>query len=676
MATQNPPLLPERGRISLAIPRHPERRVLIVEPKKASTEKLEKALKDAGHQPVFLTNVEQALAYIQKNQVAVILTDLFLPHRSGLKLLRESNRIAPQTAVIITATDPSVETAVAALRGGAADYLVNPLPPEALCQAIERVMSRPNRVETNDTPSELIEELETLRAASELFLKNLSQEEVLSIIGDRALKMSQVDYCEIYTTHPDGKAYISAVQLPSDHDFSAEVKNTAHGLAIQAIKKQENLVLSHAQTNLAEMPTWLAFPLKVGGSIVGALCLGQRQYRSFSPSIIKLLSIFADQASIAISNAYLFEDLTQAYSNLSRSRTEILESRNTLQTLFDGITDGLYIIDQNLNVIMINQAEINHLQQPGEQILGQTLEALGWAEAAPAFLQLIQQTFQSRQKADWMPADPNPSPLIHNREMHLYPIISPQEDVQQVIILAQDVASQKKLQASLFQSANLAAVGQLATSVAHEINNPLTIALTNAQLAMVELEPSDEIYEMTEDIYYACNRIKDIVNNLVDFSNQDIYQFEPVNLIETIEDTLLLIGHPLRKAKIEVERIYRHTPTITASRSHLKMAWMNLLLNACEAIKATEKPGRITISTTQTAPDQVTVSIEDTGMGISDPHIEHIFTPFFTTKPVGQALGLGLFTTRTIIEKHHGAISLQNTPRRTVFTIILPDDGE
>lgn len=336
------------------------------------------------------------------------------------------------------------------------------------------------------------------------------------------------------------------------------------------------------------------------------------------------------------------------------------------------MTDGLYIIDQHLKILAVNQAEANHLQQPVEQIIGRSFAGLGWQEAAPEFVDLIHETFKSAQKADWMPPELAKAPLIHNREMHLYPIVSPQGQVQQLIILAQDVTSQKKLQASLFQSANLAAVGQLATSVAHEINNPLTIALTNTQISMVELDPTDELYGFTEDVYYACNRIKDIVNNLVDFSNQAVYQFEEVNLIETIEDTLALIGHPLRRAKIDIKRAYDITPTVIASRSHLKMAWMNLLLNACESISATKRPGRIIISTTIPDSDLIEISITDNGPGIAEQHAKNIFNPFFTTKPIGQALGLGLFTAKTIIEKHKGAICFQSEPGTTTFSTTLP----
>jgi signal transduction histidine kinase len=242
-------------------------------------------------------------------------------------------------------------------------------------------------------------------------------------------------------------------------------------------------------------------------------------------------------------------------------------------------------------------------------------------------------------------------------------------------VLALDTTGQKQLQASLFQSASLTAIGQLATSIAHEVNNPLTIALTNTQLIMMNLKPGDPSYEMIEDIHYACNRIGNIVANLVDFSNQAVYEFSPVNLIETIEDTLIFIAHPLREAGIEIERAYNETPTITASRNHLKTIWINLLRNACEAIKVGRKPGKISIDIHLEKPDWVIVEISDTGIGIARKHTKSIFTPFFSTKPASHSVGLGLFTTRTIVDKHQGRISFTSKPGHTIFTVALPERG-
>ncbi|MFQ5577579.1 MAG: ATP-binding protein, partial [Anaerolineae bacterium] len=530
---------------------------------------------------------------------------------------------------------------------------------------------------TMDNPNavQYIDELETLRIAGRLFLNNLSQEEVLSITSEHALQISQATYCEIFIRHPNGKDFISTVHHPKTGAVSAAVKEKSHTLVIQAIQKQQSIILDQPEVESPLLKSWLIFPFNVLGNIVGALCLGHHTANAFSSPTVKLLSVFVDQASIAISNAQLFEDLTEAYSKLSQSRAQILESSNTLQALFEGISDGLYIIDHQLNIITVNRAEITRLKQPREAILTQTFAGLGWQDAAPEFIDLIRQTFSTGHKAHWIPPATGNNPLLKNREMHLYPIVTPSEAVQQVIVLAQDMAEQRRLQASLFQSANLAAIGQLATSVAHEINNPLTIALTNTQLLMMELDKSHPGYELVEDIFASNTRIKTIVANLVDLSNQDIYRFERLNLIETIEDALSLIAHPVRQAKVTIEREYLCAPAIVGSRSHLKLAWMNLFLNARDAIVAANRRGTITINVRQTDPAHVTVAITDDGIGIRAEHLNDIFRPFFTTKPFGTSTGLGLFTTHAIIERHRGRIECNCVAGATSFFVTLPNSG-
>ena len=666
---------PTSGTESLVLPQsvlhYPDKLVLIIEPQPSTCSQIETALQDTGYHTLAVGNCEEALAYFNRAQIDLVITDLFTSEQDSFKLLAFVKENHPNTAVIFTTNQGSVETSVAAFRQGVADYLVKPVTPFELRQSVERALIQKTDALNEELPNPL-DELETLRAGIELFLNNLSQKEVLSITGSRSLQMSKADYCEIFTTHPDGKAFVSTIRLPGVETFHLDIYERSRQLASEAIRRQSRLIINKPENRPALFASWLVLPFKVSGNIIGALCLAHRYIRAFSPELIKLLSIFVDQASIAISNAQLFEDLTGAYNKLSQSRAEILESKNTLQTLFDGITDGLYIIDRELNIIMVNQAESQRLRMPMHTVLRRQFNELGWQQAAPKFIEQIRNTFDTGQKSHWIPPELNQSSLVYNREMHLYPIVSSQTTVQQVIILAQDVGAQKQLQASLFQSANLAAVGQLATGVAHEINNPLTIALTNTQLSMTELEPEDELYEVLEDTYYACNRIKDIVANLVDLSNQDVYQFGHVNLIETIEETLTLLGHSLRSAQIEVERIYHHSPVITASRSHMKMAWMNLLRNAYDAIIATNKPGKITITITQNQADQVQVSITDTGVGIPEEYKRTIFSPFFTTKPVGQGVGLGLFTVRTIIEEHEGTLGFESIPGNTCFSTRLP----
>ncbi|RME50662.1 MAG: GAF domain-containing protein, partial [Caldilineae bacterium] len=300
-----------------------------------------------------------------------------------------------------------------------------------------------------------MDELETLRVSTELFLKNLSQEEVLSITGERAVQISQAQYCEIFIRDPNDREFVSTVRL-ADGKAPDSAPLASRQLAMEAVQKQHPLICPSHPPAADTWQSWLVFPFKVMGNIVGVLCLAHPQENVFSPYTVKLLSIFVDQASIAISNAQLFEDVSRTYAKLARSREEILQTSNTLQTLFDGVSDGLYIIDRDFRIITVNRAEQERLRLSQTEVQAQSFLELGWAAEAPEFVEVIRRTFQSGQTACWIPPASADSPLLKNRQIHLYPIVTPQNTVEQIILFAQDITEQRRLQASLFESANLA----------------------------------------------------------------------------------------------------------------------------------------------------------------------------------------------------------------------------
>jgi two-component system NtrC family sensor kinase len=220
----------------------------------------------------------------------------------------------------------------------------------------------------------------------------------------------------------------------------------------------------------------------------------------------------------------------------------------------------------------------------------------------------------------------------------------------------------------------MAAVGQLASSVAHQINNPLTVIIANSQIMGMDMDPDLPDAAIIKHIEEAGTHIRKIVQNLLDFSTQDSYEWFETNVHETIEDALTLVSHSLRKSDITVQKKIEPLPTIIASASHLKLLWMNLLLNAREAIDAGSQSGVVEIAATQTAGNAVQITITDNGVGIPLQHRDRLFHPFFTTKTSGKNLGLGLFTCGTVVEFHQGKIELNDAavPPGTVVAVTLP----
>jgi signal transduction histidine kinase len=235
------------------------------------------------------------------------------------------------------------------------------------------------------------------------------------------------------------------------------------------------------------------------------------------------------------------------------------------------------------------------------------------------------------------------------------------------------VAERQRWQASVFRSANLAAVGQLAGSVAHQINNPLTVTMTNSQLLMLEFPPGSEIYQLAQGVFKAGQRIQQSVANLQDISSQEQYNFTETNLTDTLDDALALVSHSLRKAKVHITKDFQVQPILKASAGQLKLVWINLLLNALDAVATTTDPPQISISTATSVNNEVEVCIADNGLGFSPQQQKRLFQPFFSTKPTGHAVGLGLYAAQAIIERHGGRISVSSqVGEGAAFTVTLP----
>jgi signal transduction histidine kinase len=258
-------------------------------------------------------------------------------------------------------------------------------------------------------------------------------------------------------------------------------------------------------------------------------------------------------------------------------------------------------------------------------------------------------------------------------------------------------------QNQLLQSEKMAAIGQLAAGVAHEINNPVGFVssnLTTLQRYVADLlkllstyehsesgMPSEGLAEITSlkqeiDIAFlhedvgklltesieGLQRVKRIVLDLKNFSHVGDTTMQSSNLEQGMDSTINVVWNEL-KYKTEVVKEYAGIPEVNCIASQINQVFMNMLMNAAQAI---ETHGKITIRTGQLG-EEVFISIADTGSGISAENLGHLFEPFFTTKPVGKGTGLGLSIAYGIVQKHQGRIEVKSEiDVGTTFCIWLP----
>jgi signal transduction histidine kinase len=246
--------------------------------------------------------------------------------------------------------------------------------------------------------------------------------------------------------------------------------------------------------------------------------------------------------------------------------------------------------------------------------------------------------------------------------------------------LTATLAELRQAQAQLVQSEKMAALGNLVAGIAHEINTPLGAITSNTDVVLRglgKLAPDvpasrANVLQLLDDLLRtnaeACQRIAVIVRNLRDFARLDEAEWKTADLREGLDSTLALVAH-LHRGRIDIVRGYGEAPLVACHPGQLNQVFMNLLVNAIQAIE-----GRGTIRIRLRADGQdVRVDVEDTGCGIAPEHLTRVFDPGFTTKGVGVGTGLGLAICHRIVAAHGGTIGVTSRPGGgSVFSVRLP----
>jgi signal transduction histidine kinase len=231
----------------------------------------------------------------------------------------------------------------------------------------------------------------------------------------------------------------------------------------------------------------------------------------------------------------------------------------------------------------------------------------------------------------------------------------------------------KESREQLVHAEKLASLGQLAASIAHEINNPLAGVLTYTKLLAKKISGDtlekgaalDYLSKMESEV----SRCSRIIRNLLDFSRQTEPTLRLVDVNQVIEQVLAMVGHQAQLQNVDVVReLNPSLPKVMADSDKLQQVFTNLTLNAIQAMSG---GGKLTLRTSA-ADSQVRIDVQDTGCGISKENLSKLFTPFFTTKEKGSGVGLGLAVVRGIIERHKGEIKVQSeVGKGTTFSVYL-----
>jgi PAS domain S-box-containing protein len=404
----------------------------------------------------------------------------------------------------------------------------------------------------------------------------------------------------------------------------------------------------------------LCAPLVASGQLLGVLNVEYPPEMSADLEADNHLLIqLANQVAVGIRNAKLIDELTFVRKYLE----ELLEHANA----------AILVADRERRIVVFNKniSQLTGLRR--EEVLGQDLLTFIPESEKMRMMRVIAASLRGEQVANFETRVLG----VGGREVRVSfassAVLTARGEVEGMIAIGQDLTVVKELERRVIQAEKLASLGQLAASVVHEINNPMTAVVTyaDALLQRARLNPAAEAgdQEKLRKILENCHRILRFTRNLVSYARPADDKPEEVDLHQLLDLAVSFCDHVLHHHQVTVERGYGEVPPISAVRGNLVQVFVNLITNACHAMQ----PGGVVSLRTLVEGNAAVVRVGDVGTGIKAEHLDKIFEPFFTTKPDGKGTGLGLSIVQGIVEKHGGTVSVASEMGRgTTFTIRLP----
>lgn len=399
----------------------------------------------------------------------------------------------------------------------------------------------------------------------------------------------------------------------------------------------------------------LIIPLLFENTIKGLLFLGEKNSGdTFSPYELEALTLFSNQAAIAIANAQLFQ--------------QVQRMKEYNERIVNNIESGIIVVNREGKVTTFNRKaqEITGLFQ--DQVLGKTPKVL-----ISPLNDIILRCWRTKE-----PVSIPELSLENGQNSNLIiglntSLIDEEGEKAGVIVILTDLTEVRKLEEKIRQTEKMVSIGSMVSQLAHEIKNPLSSVKTFTELLPEKYQDREFREKFFLVVSKEIKRIDDLLNGMLNLGRTDVTRYKVVSIEQLIKDVVSSLAIQLNSQNIKVNLIYHEKPPpIWAEPQSLKEVFSNILINS---IQAMPRGGNITICVhsrkdENTGKKILEVSLADEGGGIPKDYLSRIFDPFFTTKPKGS--GLGLYICYQIIQNYGGEIKVKNTDLGAEFTILLP----
>ena len=655
-------------------------RVLLVEdnPDHAQLEK--EALLEAYPEAIIdvVDNGVDAYQKVTDHDYTIVFLDYHIRGGNGLTVLKDIQPRQPDVPIVMVTAMGQQQLAVQALRAGASDYLFKTTDffahiPRLIETNLERHRLRRERDGLLRKAQDAAARTAVTNEIAKAVRSSLDLGDVLQTLTEKLGETLQVSRCLVLQKVTD------PATVPAVHEYAiADPIISPNVPLLSAIKPIERsklarlafdtkqLVLSDdifADERLAgEDPTKynaraiVLSPITLAQQVLGLLVLHQcDKPRRWLASELELVRELTDQVAVAMRQAQLFDEISRAKKRWEKT--------------FDSMNDAITVHDGDGNIVRLNSVAMRLHNSTYSQMMDKSCCELSYPIIHLPHECLLRKAIRTGQKQalDLVDAD------RRNLYVSINPVLDSHDNVIGAVMVTQDVTDQKKLQEQLLRSKKMRALGEMASSVAHDFNNILAVILGRAQLLQARSAENEQLRRGLEIIVTSAKDGGRTVKRIQDFARvRTDHDFAPLNFSQLLRETAEITStrwkdeaHLAGKA-IHFSLEAPEEVVVLGDGAELREVFVNLIFNALDAMP---DGGFLSVSLT-TEGDKAIAQVRDTGLGIPEDVRERIFDPFFTTKGL-SGMGLGLSISYSIITRHGGIIEFESKPGGACFSVIL-----